>query len=274
MIEPSDDDRDRTQPLHGGEGLAAGTPPAQPEHAEAGLPETAPYRPTDRPPMAVLQILDDGLTTGEFVRIRKERFLIGRAEGDVIIPHDPQISGRHAEVYRQLKDDRHRWHLRDLGSTNGTFLRVTEAVLEDNAEVIIARRRLRFVGAPGRLAPDQQPAKADIRQTRVFGSGPQDLLAGRRPSLVELFPDGEGRRFSLRQDDLWIGRDPDQCSVTLPDDPTVSPRHARLEHDGRGRWHIEDADSLNGVWIRITDVPLTLRAAFLLGDQVFVITFP
>jgi hypothetical protein len=44
--------------------------------------------------------------------------------------------------------------------------------------------------------------------------------------------------------------------------------------DNLGRWHVEDLGSLNGVWMRITEIPLTSQAFFLLGDQVFAITFP
>lgn len=58
-------------------------------------------RPTRRPPMALLGILDDGKLEGEWLRLRAERTVLGRTEGDILIPHDGMISSRHAELTRQ-----------------------------------------------------------------------------------------------------------------------------------------------------------------------------
>src|SRR5262245_8973242 len=62
--------------------------PTAAERAEV-LDDAVPAeRPRDRPPMALLCILDDGKADGEWVRLRGDRCLIGRTEGDVRIPHD------------------------------------------------------------------------------------------------------------------------------------------------------------------------------------------
>ena len=50
--------------------------------------------------------------------------MIGRTEGDVLIPHDDMISGQHAELTRRQEPGRCRWHLADLNSRNGTYVRV------------------------------------------------------------------------------------------------------------------------------------------------------
>src|SRR4051794_27294332 len=68
-----------------------------------GRYDPQPFRPTLRPPMALLNVLDDGCDTGEVLRIRTASFVIGRIEGDLIIPHDEGISGRHAEINRCLE---------------------------------------------------------------------------------------------------------------------------------------------------------------------------
>jgi hypothetical protein len=44
--------------------------------------------------------------------------------------------------------------------------------------------------------------------------------------------------------------------------------------DPHDRWHIEDAESINGVWLRVTEVPLTAQSVFLLGEQMFAFTIP
>src|SRR5439155_19569987 len=66
--------------------------------------EIAPYRPTQRPPMALLCILDDGSDEGEIVRLRADKYTLGRIEGDITIPHDALISARHAELFRHVDE--------------------------------------------------------------------------------------------------------------------------------------------------------------------------
>ena len=105
----------------------SGSPQLSGEQAQdAG---TMTFRPTRRPPMATLCILDDGRDDGEWVRIRGDKVVIGRTEGDVCIPHDTMISSRHAEIIRQAVQGSYRWYLKDLKSTNGTYVRVAGAML-------------------------------------------------------------------------------------------------------------------------------------------------
>jgi hypothetical protein len=66
------------------------------------------FRPTLRPPTPILTICDDGSEDGELIRIRKDSFVIGRTEGDLLIPHDSQISGRHAELRQSFVKEKHR----------------------------------------------------------------------------------------------------------------------------------------------------------------------
>src|SRR5262249_44092885 len=69
-----------------------------PIRREEASEDAAPFKPTRRPPMALLCYLDDGSEDGEWFRMRTDRFVIGRTEGDVRIPHDGMISPRHAEI--------------------------------------------------------------------------------------------------------------------------------------------------------------------------------
>lgn len=71
------------------------------EGGKRAVPDTAGFRPIVRPPMLLLGILDDGGEDGEWIRIRGDGLVIGRDQGDVRIPHDTMISGRHAELSRQ-----------------------------------------------------------------------------------------------------------------------------------------------------------------------------
>jgi pSer/pThr/pTyr-binding forkhead associated (FHA) protein len=73
-----------------------------------------------------------GAETGEEIPLVGERLVIGRFDpetGPVDIdlssaPEAPQISRHHAESYREADG---RWFVRDLGSTNGIFVRSLES---------------------------------------------------------------------------------------------------------------------------------------------------
>ena len=107
------------------------------------------FSPSQRPRVAILRILDDGSwTRGESIRIRTDRLVIGRLEGDVIIRHDEAISSRHAELFRRIEEGQTRWFLKDLDSRNGTFIRVTKKVLNHGHELLLGGHRFQFHHAP------------------------------------------------------------------------------------------------------------------------------
>jgi pSer/pThr/pTyr-binding forkhead associated (FHA) protein len=239
--------------------------------ASAGDPKpVAPIlRPSLRPPMAILCAFDDGEETGEIVRVRVPAFVIGRSEGGLVIPHDGGISGRHAEVGRRLVGERYHWYLRDLGSTNGTFVRVARAALGPDQEFLIGGVRFRF-----QLAPEHgSRGRGDVKVSAGPGAG---RPASRRtsqasdPVLVEIRADGEVRRIVLTGPETWIGSDSSICSVVIPH-PAVSAKHAAIKTRKNGRWMIENAGARDGVWLRIDEVDLGRGGHFQCGEQRFLI---
>ena len=259
-----------------GRPIAASAPAESPAAQSSSDVDVA--RPRFRPPMAVLQILDDGRKSAELVRIRTASCVIGRTEGDVKIVHDLQISTRHAEITRVFQDGKYSWRLHDLDSTNGTYVRVKAALLADNQELIVGRRRFRFVvglaEADREVDAEEPPAPPDIRQTCRWQLAETTLFPSKQPEqphLLELLADGEGQQFPLEHDSEWIGRDDSLGPLAFPDDTTMNLRHARLYRDREDHWRIEDSGSVNGVWLRVGEVQLTHQASFMLGEQVFVI---
>jgi pSer/pThr/pTyr-binding forkhead associated (FHA) protein len=227
-------------------------------------PDTPHERPQQRPPMALLCILDDGKQDGEFVRLRGDRCLLGRADGDVRIPHDLMMSGRHAEIVRQkTKEGGHRWVLVDLESTNGSWVRVGRTILHDQAEILIGRGQYRFEAGSAETAA---APVTSTETTRAYVPGAAGALL---PSLVEVTPAGPGPRYPLTQAEYWVGRDPRACAIARPDDPVVSPRHARLYRDPRGQWYAENNKSVNGLWLRVDEIPLGATCQFRMGEQRF-----
>ncbi len=224
-------------------------------------------RPVVRPPTALLCVLDDGSTDGEWVRLRTDVTILGRTEGNVRIPHDAAISGRHAELVRQHGPNGYRWALVDLQSTNGTFVRVGSILLRNETEFILGSGRDRFeVGPPPAPAVDLPGAPPQSTQA-WSGANPVRSLV---PSLVELSPAGPVNRFALTLPEYWIGRDPRACAITRPDDVLVNARHARMYRDAKG-WHIENNKSLNGLWLRVVEpMPLASGCQLRVGEQRFI----
>jgi pSer/pThr/pTyr-binding forkhead associated (FHA) protein len=228
--------------------------------------DTSAFRPVGRPPMALLCILDDGRDEGERLRLRGDRIVIGRSEGDILIPHDPMISARHAELSRRVEEGRSRWYLTDLQSMNGTYVRIGSAPLKHRQELLIGRGRYRFDDAPQGAVLSEPADSEKSGGTRGWQSvAPSEVL----PSLVELTLKGEGPRILLSNPQNWIGRDPKACTVVRENDALLSPRHARIFRDRKGRWFVENNKSLNGTWMRIPEMSLDASCEFQLGEQRF-----
>jgi pSer/pThr/pTyr-binding forkhead associated (FHA) protein len=244
------------------------TSPASP--ATAPVDDTVRFRPVHRPSIATLVVLDDGEEEGEVIRIRRESFVIGRVQGDLVVPHDLNISGQHAELARRFEAGQWHWYLRDLRSTNGTFVRVAGGILRDGQEVLIGSSCYRFESAQIDES-DDSTATPGAAATRKWSGGAIGQVATQMsPALVATTADGDGQRYPLIHPEQWIGRDRSQCSIVF-DDPLVSPRHARVYRDPKGKWMIQNNRSLNGLWMRINETPLDKGGQFQCGEQRFLL---
>lgn len=225
--------------------------PADAETREVRLPATdgePPFVPTLRPPVPRLTILDDGdPAVGQTVWLREETTVIGRIEGAVTLPHDPLVSARHAEIARRGRPGAYRWLLRDLGSTNGTYVACTRAPLRPDRLLLVGGRRYRF-----------RP--------------PADAAAGGDawPALVEFGRPAAGRpaEIPLRGASLVVGRAGAANDVGIAD-PLVAAQAARVFLDATGAWQIEALPSRNGLWMQVMEVVLAPSCRFQIGEQRF-----
>ncbi|MFM8413459.1 MAG: FHA domain-containing protein [Planctomycetota bacterium] len=225
------------------------------------------FRPRLRPAVPVLTVLDDGSRdSGEEVRIRGEVLRIGRADGDVTIPNDSVISHTHAEIRRVPWKGGFRWHLRDLESRNGTFVRCARAVLHTSAIVILGSRRFRL-----RNPLRSDAAAAESASTRLMDGS--QIPASVWPSLEETTGGPRALRFQLRTDSLDIGRAGGGAEIQL-DDPLLAYAHATLKRLRDGTWVISAERTRNGVWVSISDVVLGGNCYFRCGEQRFQFTIP
>jgi hypothetical protein len=85
----------------------------------------------------VVQILEGGVNGGAFP-LKEGDNLLGRENGDITFPTDGFVSGRHAVLH--VAPDR--IILRDLGSSNGTFLRLAAPVFVENGDQFLIGRQL------------------------------------------------------------------------------------------------------------------------------------
>jgi pSer/pThr/pTyr-binding forkhead associated (FHA) protein len=237
-------------------------------HAKEDIHE---YRPALRPPVPVLTVLDDGCSDyGEEFRIRTDTFTIGRTSGSLKLPNDPSISGIHAEIRRVPWKGGYQWHLHDLGSVNGSFLRCKSSALHETTVMIIGARRFRLRNP---LKPAHQRARNEDEEcgpngTRLFGNMP-DVW----PVLMEASSKPGGLQISLRSESATIGRMGGGAEIEL-DDPLVANRHAMLRRQRDGSWRMVANSTRNGVWVSVTSIELRSNCFFRLGEQRFRFVIP
>ncbi|MBL8753254.1 MAG: FHA domain-containing protein, partial [Planctomycetes bacterium] len=128
----------------------------------------------------VLEILD-GDRAGEVLSVADQPVRVGRKPGNDLVLADEKTSGVHAEIV--LEGDRH--VLRDLGSTNGTFLdgkRITELVLSPGDVITFGRLRARFRAAEAAAGASGDAGELAVRtldRSRVQRRGGSvGILAG------------------------------------------------------------------------------------------------
>ncbi len=225
------------------------------------------FRPTIRPPVALLTVCDDGKTTGEVIRIREHRFIIGRTDGDLRIPIDGRISSRHVEITHQVVGGMHRWVVTDLQSTHGLFVRVSKTALVDQAEFLVGGGRYRFdaMQIDPAATTGFGPAGSASDETGGWSEGASPI---RPPALTELLGSEIGNRVLLVKPEYWIGSD-SGCTICRPDDPFCEPQHVKVYRKSKGAWHAEHNKTTNGLWLRMAQVTVEARVQFQIGEQRF-----
>jgi pSer/pThr/pTyr-binding forkhead associated (FHA) protein len=132
--------------------------------------------------MAKLVVLSEGFT-GLSHELKGERTTVGRVEDNSFQIAEPSISSHHCEILQRGTE----FVIKDLGSTNGTFVngeQVTEAGLKPGQILRLGQVEIRLeTGAPAGGAPP--PGKKPLDKTMVISQGVkiQDLDQGSRPAV-------------------------------------------------------------------------------------------
>jgi len=87
----------------------------------------------------LLHVTKEGRVLAQYV-LNKPSIIFGRETGDVVFGNDGFVSGTHAKISNQDG----KFVLTDLGSSNGTYLRVEEHALNNNDMILIGKKLMRF----------------------------------------------------------------------------------------------------------------------------------
>jgi len=237
--------------------------PSQPQLSAASVAvsdQTLSWRPQLRAVTPLLVIFDDGSQTqGETVRLRSQVTEIGRVRGDVIIPQDPDISSLHAAIECVGEFPSVRFRLRDLESTNGTFVRQASAALHHEMELILGSHRYRWL-------EKNSTGRSIATLMRIDDERKFDLQPGRAYDI--------GRSLSANND----GQNLCNSQIEIEADPFLSLHHATIQlrsiEGHRMAWDIFDHASANGVWCRVQDCWLDEPTEFMCGEQRFLFRYP
>src|ERR1700722_16457176 len=115
-----------------------------------------------------------GPGAGRALAMSSAQATAGRHPTNDLVLGDPQVSGVHLAL-RRVGD---RVHVRDAGSTNGTWMgphRITEIELAAGAELTVGSTTLR-------VERDDAGARASVSQSGAFGE-----LVARSTEMLELF---------------------------------------------------------------------------------------
>jgi len=219
--------------------------------AGPGAGARVPAAPPPLPPAARIRLAvlrNDG-QPGPAFSVEKDEAICGRTEGEIRLAEDPTVSPRHARFTLAGGVLR----VEDLGSVNGTFLRLRDARrISVGEELRVGRQLLR-------LEPLPRPAHPEEHGVRPWGTKDP----GYRYRLSQLLEGGGlGEIFPLREGENVVGREAGE--VTFPSDRYVSARHARIMVSG-GEVTLADAGSSNGTYVKLAGT--TDLAA---GDQLLV----
>jgi pSer/pThr/pTyr-binding forkhead associated (FHA) protein len=198
---------------------------------------------------------------------------IGRSEGQVVIAEDRYLSPRHVRIVRRVgQDGEATLFLRDLGSTNGVFLRLGNALRGDGrVEVPLQDQDLFLVG--------QQVIRFEVVKDAEDGLGPATqhgtLIFGtpsapRYARLCQRTVEGVTRDvFYIRKLETVLGRE--SGDIVFTDDPFLSRRHALVRVDReRKSFALADLGSSNGTFAQIRgEVSIKTGDQFRIGQQLF-----
>lgn len=228
-------------------GPPLGIPPPPPGPAPASLPPSVlPSAPPGREATVRLVVLRGAVAEGTGVEVTAGTHVIGKS-GDLAFPGDPLISPRHV-VVQKAGDG---LEVVDVPGQGGCFRRIREPTTVQSGDVIFAGEQYLLL-RNGEDVPFEAVAGDDL-PPETFGTP----LPGPRLHVTQLLAGGlPGRVVSTDRDFITVGRE--GCDLSFPQDRFMSGRHLRIETAAGGQIQVVDVGSLNGTFVRPTNLPVRL----------------
>jgi len=250
--EPITDDFDLEAPQGSGEdaGAAAMAPPPSPRPAPPPPPPGTALRMEHWTPRVKTHPLS----------FTADATVIGRDRGDVTYNDDNYLSKKHGRFYR---DGEGRFCVEDLGTLNGTFLRVRTPVKLEHRDIVSVGRHIFRFELLKYEEQDDRTIEGDplTRVQGVQGSTPRARLVKRQEEGFSGIP------FFFGTHRYVLGRTDGSHRFTRDD--LMSRRHAALTYREGDYW-LEDLGSQNGTWLRLRE-PHVLQPGDVvrMGEQYF-----
>lgn len=165
-------------------------------------------------------------------------FVVGRTEGNLVVADDVFLSRRHLAIRKRDGS----FVLSDLGSRNGTFVKIDETEVDAGVQVQIGAQLLQL-----------RAITSDTAEVLLLnGDVPDDVIAEFSDEIVLGRSSNDGR---FRSDEL------------------LSELHLKIRRDHADRFRLIDLDTRTGSYVRIaTDWPLGDDDVFTAGRQVFTLS--
>ena len=183
-------------------------------------------------------LADDGDVVQE-IPLERGELVVGRGQGDVQFDDDDTVSPEHAVL--TWKDNA--LHVRDLGSSNGSWLYIlAPQALTDGDVLLIGSQVIRFRKLSSGFLLDD----AELRQAGSRTPARDDAM------LEQLRADGSVRDVLYLSPGrtILIGRD--HGDWAFPYDPTMSARHAEIRSvPQRDEYVVRDLGSRNGIGVLV-----------------------
>ena len=183
-------------------------------------------------------LADDGDVVRE-IPLERGEITVGRGRGDVQFDDDDAMSPEHAVL--TWKDNA--LHVRDLGSSNGSWLYIlAPQALTDGDVLLIGSQVIRFRKLTSGFLLDD----AELRQAGSRTPARDDAM------LEQLRADGSVRDVLYLSPGrtILIGRD--HGDWAFPYDPTMSARHAEIRSvPQRDEYVVRDVGSRNGIGVLV-----------------------
>ena len=207
------------------------------------------------PHFKIQHIRKDG-SVGTEHEMKNGNLTIGRIDGDVRFPSDPQMSEMHAKFFV----DRGQLYVEDLSGGKGVFVRLIATYTLMNGDIVMMGRQVfQFREKTEAMAAAAATGTGILEISSMIKEPVAEFVAV-SPSGVD-----ESSRFPLLDQEVTWGRN--RGTYIFPEDGFMSRAHSKVYQRGDS-FFLEDVGSRNGTFVKARGKsPVPAGATVLVGGQ-------